>query len=84
VNLKELVENFKEFIYSNRFNNKNIRIALMGCSVNGPGEASCADVGIAFGKGYGVLFKRGKIVKRVNERQCLGVLEDYVKSQMRP
>lgn len=84
VNLKELVEDFKEFIYSNRFNNKNMRIALMGCPVNGPGEASCADVGIAFGKGFGVLFKEGKIVKRVPQGQCLDILKDCIKGQMKP
>ncbi|MDO8525547.1 MAG: (E)-4-hydroxy-3-methylbut-2-enyl-diphosphate synthase, partial [Candidatus Omnitrophota bacterium] len=41
------------------------KIAVMGCEVNGPGEAKEADVGIAFGKGSGMLFKRGKTIKKV-------------------
>ncbi len=43
--------------------NKNITIAVMGCIVNGPGEAKEADFGIAGGKGVGILFKKGEIVK---------------------
>jgi len=43
-------------------------IAVMGCEVNGPGEARQADIGIAAGKGCGVLFKKGKIVKRIKEK----------------
>jgi (E)-4-hydroxy-3-methylbut-2-enyl-diphosphate synthase len=43
----------------------------MGCEVNGPGEAKEADIGIAFGKGAGVLFKNGKIIKRVKERDAI-------------
>ena len=39
-------------------------IALMGCEVNGPGEAREADIGIAFGKGSGMLFKKGKIIRK--------------------
>ena len=38
----------------------------MGCEVNGPGEAKEADIGIAFGKDFGMLFKKGKIIKKVN------------------
>ncbi len=42
-----------------------LTVAVMGCEVNGPGEAREADIGIAFGKGSGILFKKGKIVKKV-------------------
>ena len=45
-----------------------ITIAMMGCVVNGPGEAKEADVGIAGGKGVGVLFKKGRVVRKVKER----------------
>lgn len=44
---------------------QDVRIAIMGCEVNGPGEAKEADVGIAFGKNSGILFKKGKIIKKV-------------------
>ena len=47
------------------------RIAVMGCEVNGPGEAREADIGIACGKGSGVIFKKGKIVERVKERDIV-------------
>ncbi len=46
-------------------------IAIMGCEVNGPGEAKDADIGIAFGKGAGVLFKKGKIIKRVKAKDAV-------------
>ena len=43
---------------------KNIKVAVMGCAVNGPGEAREADIGIAGGAGEALLFKRGEIIKR--------------------
>lgn len=46
---------------------KNIKVAVMGCVVNGPGEAREADIGIAGGKGEGLIFKKGKILKKVKE-----------------
>lgn len=51
--------------------NKPITVAVMGCVVNGPGEARHADVGIAGGQGEGVLFKQGEIVARVPEQQLI-------------
>jgi (E)-4-hydroxy-3-methylbut-2-enyl-diphosphate synthase len=48
-----------------------ITIAIMGCEVNGPGEAKEADIGIAFGKGNGMLFKKGKIVKKVSVKNAI-------------
>ena len=55
-------------------NNKNIKIAIMGCAVNGPGEAREADIGIAGGKGEGLIFKKGKIIKKVPEDKLLDEL----------
>lgn len=46
---------------------KDIRVAVMGCVVNGPGEAREADIGIAGGKGEGIIFKKGQVVKKVKE-----------------
>ncbi len=48
-----------------------LKIAVMGCEVNGPGEAREADIGIACGKGTGVIFKKGKILKRVKEKDIV-------------
>lgn len=54
----------------------NIKIAVMGCVVNGPGEAKEADIGIAGGIGEGLLFKKGEIVKKVPEDMLLTVLKE--------
>ncbi len=58
---------------------KPITVAVMGCIVNGPGEAREADVGIAGGKGTGLLFKKGKIVKRLKESELLDALMAEIK-----
>jgi (E)-4-hydroxy-3-methylbut-2-enyl-diphosphate synthase len=52
----------------------------MGCAVNGPGEAREADIGIAGGKGIGLLFRKGKIIKRVEEKDLLNELMKEIKS----
>ena len=52
----------------------NIKVAVMGCVVNGPGEAKEADIGIAGGIGEGLLIKKGEIVKKVREDQLLETL----------
>ena len=54
--------------------NKDITVAIMGCVVNGPGEAVNADIGIAGGDGCGVLFKKGQIISRLNENELLNAL----------
>lgn len=54
----------------------NIKVAVMGCVVNGPGEAKEADIGIAGGKGVGLLIKKGEIIKTVPEQQLLAVLRE--------
>ena len=54
----------------------DLKVAVMGCVVNGPGEAKEADLGIAGGKGEGLLIKKGEIIKKVPERELLGVLKD--------
>lgn len=53
---------------------KPITVAVMGCAVNGPGEASAADVGIAGGDGVGLLFRKGEIVKKVPQEQLVDEL----------
>lgn len=58
--------------------NKNLTVAIMGCVVNGPGEASAADIGIAGGKGCGVLFKKGEIIAKLPEAQLLDALIEEI------
>ncbi len=57
---------------------KPIKVAIMGCVVNGPGEAADADVGVACGKGSAVLFKDGKIIKKVNEDEIVNSLKEQI------
>jgi (E)-4-hydroxy-3-methylbut-2-enyl-diphosphate synthase len=51
-----------------------IKVAIMGCVVNGPGEAKEADIGVAGGDGTGILFKKGKVIKKFPQNQLVGVL----------
>lgn len=60
--------------------NKNIKVAVMGCVVNGPGEAREADIGIAGGKGFGIIFKKGQIVKKVKEEDLVSELIKEIES----
>lgn len=55
-----------------------LKVALMGCVVNGPGEAADADIGIAGGKGQGILFKKGKALKKVEEKDFVKVLLEEI------
>ncbi len=58
---------------------KPLKVAVMGCVVNGPGEAREADIGIAGGKGMGILFKNGKVVKTLKERELFSTLMREIK-----
>ena len=60
--------------------NKDIKVAVMGCVVNGPGEAREADIGIAGGKGEGIIFKKGKIIKKVKESELVDELMKEIDS----
>ncbi|MBR2695974.1 MAG: flavodoxin-dependent (E)-4-hydroxy-3-methylbut-2-enyl-diphosphate synthase [Parasporobacterium sp.] len=54
----------------------SIKVAVMGCVVNGPGEAKEADLGIAGGKGCGLLIKHGEIIRKLDEKELLGALKE--------
>lgn len=71
INLIEIANQAEERL---RDCDKNITVAIMGCIVNGPGEAREADIGIAGGDGNGLIFKKGEIVKKVPEEQLLDEL----------
>lgn len=58
--------------------NKTINVAIMGCAVNGPGEATHADIGIAGGKGEALLFRRGKVIKKIKESEVYDVLVEEI------
>ncbi len=71
---KKVEERFEDF-------NKPLTIAVMGCAVNGPGEAKHADYGIAGGIGEGYIFKKGEIIKKLPESELLDEFEKLIKSE---
>lgn len=83
VNLAELAEKVEDKLSHLPPLERPLKVAVMGCAVNGPGEAREADFGIAGGKGMGLLFKKGEIVARLSEEELLPALlqeiENYVK-----
>jgi (E)-4-hydroxy-3-methylbut-2-enyl-diphosphate synthase len=60
------------------YSNLNIHVAVMGCEVNGPGEARAADLGVAGGKGIGLIFKRGQVIRKVPEAEIVDALMEEV------
>lgn len=77
INLAKQVE--KEFEDEKR----KFSIAVMGCVVNGPGEAKEADYGIAAGRGTGILFKKGEIIKKVPEKDLLEELKNLIREDLK-
>lgn len=60
----------------------DIKVAVMGCAVNGPGEAREADIGIAGGVDEGLLFKKGQIIKKVPQNKIVEVLKYEIKKMI--
>jgi len=58
--------------------NEEIHIAVMGCEVNGPGEARAADIGVAGGKGIGLIFKGGDVIRKVPESEIVAAMREEV------
>lgn len=75
INLVEIAKKVEESLQNCE---KNIKIAVMGCAVNGPGEAREADIGIAGGKGEALLFKKGEIVRKIPEDRILEELLEEI------
>ena len=78
IDLIELSYKFKKAIKSIDTNGKDIKVALMGCVVNGPGEAKECDFGIAGGKGEAVLFRHGEIIGKIPEDKIIESLLDEI------
>lgn len=74
IDLIDLVHKFEEIADTKLKVNKPITVALMGCIVNGPGEAREADIGIAGGKGEALLFKKGTIIRKIPEELIIETL----------
>ena len=71
IDLLSIVQEFQDRIASVK---KPITVAIMGCVVNGPGEAKAADIGVAGGRHQAVLFKQGQIVKTIQEKDIVSEL----------
>lgn len=77
VDLFSIVRQIEERVKGIR---KPVKVALLGCVVNGPGEASEADIGIAAGRGVGILYRKGEVVRRVKEEEIVdAVVEEILK-----
>src|SRR6266436_1568205 len=68
---KEVEDEFKGL-------NEEIHIAVMGCEVNGPGEARAADIGVAGGRGIGLIFKGGEVIRKVPEAEIVSAMREEV------
>src|SRR5436309_1563169 len=72
----DLVKLAKEVEDEFRGLNEEIHIAVMGCEVNGPGEARAADIGVAGGRGIGLIFKGGEVVRKVPEAEIVSAMRE--------
>lgn len=80
VNLIEIADEIERFSEGIKI---PIRIAVMGCEVNGPGEAKDADIGVAGGKKCGVIFKKGKVIKKVPEEKIAEEMKREIENYIR-
>ncbi len=77
IDLAKIVKQVEKKLHITHYTSHNtwpLKIAIMGCAVNGPGEARDADIGIAGGKGSGIIFKKGRKVRRAKEKDLVGEL----------
>ena len=78
IDLISLVAAFEQRAKEEQLMDLPLKVAIMGCVVNGPGEAREADIGIAGGDGCGLLFKKGEVFRKVPEEQLLDALMEEV------
>lgn len=83
VNLAQLAEQVEKRLESLPSLDKRLTVAVMGCVVNGPGEAREADFGIAGGSGMGLLFQKGEVIARLPEDQLLEALMDKIQTYLK-
>ena len=79
VDLFKIAEDVEEAVKARKFE-KDLNVALMGCAVNGPGEAAGADLGVACGRGRAHLFRKGKIIKTIAEDQIVESILDAIEN----
>ena len=74
IDLIPILERFERVARDRGLDGKDIKVAIMGCAVNGPGEAREADIGIAGGDGEALLFKKGEIIRKIKEENIIDEL----------
>ncbi len=81
IDLERIVREVRQALQDRASNSESppLTVAVMGCAVNGPGEAARADIGLAGGKESGVIFRQGKIVKKVPEEELVSALLEEIK-----
>ncbi len=79
IDLITLLEKFEMRVHDEGLDKLNIKVAIMGCAVNGPGEAREADIGIAGGVGEALLFKKGEIIRKIKEDKLIDELVEEIK-----
>ena len=77
IDLIELVGRVERML--EKYSRYDLKVAVMGCAVNGPGEAKEADIGVAGGNGEGLIFRKGEIIRKVSESEILQALEDEIR-----
>lgn len=77
--VKELENKLSAIDYSQL--SRPVKLAIMGCVVNGPGEAKEADIGVAFGRSEGVLFRHGKVVRKISPGDCVRIVLQELKTK---
>jgi (E)-4-hydroxy-3-methylbut-2-enyl-diphosphate synthase len=84
VNLIKIVNDLKEKLSTTNYqlSTRPMKLAVMGCVVNGPGEAKVADLGVAFGKKQGLLFRKGKPIRKIISSECVDVLLEEISKSL--
>ena len=83
IDLIPLLDQFEKRLHESGLGGAEIKVAFMGCAVNGPGEAREADIGIAGGKGEALLFRKGEIIRKIPERRIVDELLEEIKNIIR-
>jgi (E)-4-hydroxy-3-methylbut-2-enyl-diphosphate synthase len=79
IDLIPLLAAFEKGLDERGLRKKKLKVAFMGCAVNGPGEAREADIGVAGGRGEGLIIRKGEVIRKVPEADIVGALEDELK-----
>jgi len=82
IDLISLLARFEDRAVAEGLDKKNIKVAIMGCAVNGPGEAREADIGVAGGVGEAILFKHGETVRKIDEALIVDELINEIKQMV--